>query len=73
MPKKIKTKAAETHDKMWICKHCGQSTFDVDYDYLCAPDEHLECFKADENKKVNEQMERFEESLKEADWGHQPG
>ena len=41
--KKSEIKAIEEGKKEWICKHCGQSTFDVDYDYLCAQDEHLEC------------------------------
>ena len=41
--KKSEIKAIEESKKEWFCKHCGQSTFDVDYDYLCAQDEHLEC------------------------------
>jgi len=41
--KKSEIKALDESKKEWICKHCGQSTFDVDYDYLCAQDEHLEC------------------------------
>ena len=43
-------KAIEEGKKEWICKHCGQSTFDVDYDYLCAQDEHLECALIHESK-----------------------
>jgi len=41
--KKNEIEALEERKLEWICKHCGQSTFDVDYDYLCAQDEHLEC------------------------------
>jgi hypothetical protein len=48
--KKSEIKAIEESKKEWICKHCGQSTFDVDYDYLCAQDEHLECALISENK-----------------------
>jgi len=29
--------------KEWICKICGKSTKDVEYDYLCDIDLHLEC------------------------------
>ena len=41
--KKSQIKVLEERKSAWVCKHCGQSTFDVDYDYLCAQDEHLEC------------------------------
>ena len=27
----------------WVCKHCGESTFETDYDYLADVDEHLGC------------------------------
>ena len=27
----------------WVCKHCGKSTFEVEYDYLADMDEHLGC------------------------------
>ena len=27
----------------WVCKHCGESTFETDYDYLANVDEHLGC------------------------------
>ena len=48
--KKSEIKAIEEGKKEWICKHCGQSTFEVDYDYLCAQDEHLECALIHESK-----------------------
>ena len=48
--KKSQIKNMEERKKEWICKHCGQSTFNVDYDYLCAQDEHLECALIHENK-----------------------
>tara|TARA_Y100001938_G_C7758513_1_gene267440 strand:- start:21 stop:248 length:228 start_codon:yes stop_codon:yes gene_type:complete len=28
----------------WICVECGESTYEVDYDYLSAPNLHLQCF-----------------------------
>ena len=28
----------------WICVECGESTYEVDFDYLVSPDLHLECF-----------------------------
>ena len=47
------------HENKWICKRCGRSTFDVDYDYLTAPDEHLECAlihdKKSEQKNTKQQ------------------
>ena len=52
--KKSEIKAIEEGKKEWICKHCGQSTFDVDYDYLCAQDEHLECALIHESKSEQE-------------------
>ena len=48
--KKGEIKALEERKLEWICKHCGQSTFDVDYDYLCAQDEHLKCALIHEGK-----------------------
>ena len=52
--KKSEIKAIEESKKEWICKYCGQSTFDVDYDYLCAQDEHLECALIHESKSEQE-------------------
>ena len=34
---------AETDQEGWVCKHCGKSTFETDYDYLANADEHLGC------------------------------
>jgi len=48
--KESQIKALEERKLEWVCKHCGQSTFDVDYDYLCAQDEHLECALIHEGK-----------------------
>ena len=27
----------------WVCVECGESTYEVDYDYLSAPNLHLSC------------------------------
>ena len=27
----------------WVCVHCGESTFETDYDYLISRTEHLGC------------------------------
>jgi len=34
---------AETEQEGWVCKHCGKSTFETDYDYLVDANEHLGC------------------------------
>ena len=34
---------AESEQEGWVCKHCGKSTFETDYDYLANVDEHLGC------------------------------
>jgi len=41
--KKSEIKAIEESKKEWICKYCGQSTFDVDYDYIGSGTNHLSC------------------------------
>ena len=40
---------SEARRENWICKHCGESTFQVDYEYLVDIDEHLECSLKKEN------------------------
>ena len=54
-------------EKEWACEKCGESTFETDYDYLVHPKLHLGCALEED-----EQMKEFEDSLKEADSGHQP-
>jgi len=27
----------------WVCKHCGKSTFETDYEHLFSPQEHIGC------------------------------
>ena len=41
----------EPEEDGWICKHCGKSTFETEYDYLVDRDEHLGC--ALEFQKLN--------------------
>jgi hypothetical protein len=33
----------EKQQEGWVCKHCGKSTFETEYDYLVDRDEHLGC------------------------------
>jgi hypothetical protein len=40
----------ENQKKGWVCKHCGKSTFETDYDYLADVDEHLGCALEKEQK-----------------------
>jgi hypothetical protein len=41
----------EAEQEGWVCKHCGKSTFETEYDYLADIDEHLGC--ALEFQKLN--------------------
>ena len=37
----------------WVCQHCGESTFKVEYDYIGSDYNHLECdMKAENNDYV---------------------
>ena len=38
----------------WVCKHCGKSTFETDYDYLADVDEHLGCVLEKEQQAQKE-------------------
>ena len=40
--------------EMWICKACGKSTYETEYDYLAARDMHLECALKKEMAKEEE-------------------
>ena len=44
-------KTIDDQQKGWVCKHCGKSTFETEYDYLVDRDEHLGC--ALEFQKLN--------------------
>ena len=37
-------------EEMWICKACGKSTYETEYDYLAARNMHLECALKEEMK-----------------------
>ena len=41
--KRVPKETDKEEEAKWICKICGQSTFDVDYDYLGTETNHLEC------------------------------
>ena len=77
----------EKNREGWVCIHCGESTYDNDTEQLFSAIEHIGCaLKAEAkaegkvakairlgNEVTDEENEkRFEESLKETDWGHQP-
>ena len=42
----------------WVCKHCGKSTFETDYDYLADVDEHLGCALEKEQQARKELPDR---------------
>jgi len=37
----------------WVCKHCGKSTFETDYENLFSPQEHIGCALEKEMKDKN--------------------
>ena len=48
-----KYEQTEGEQEGWVCRHCGKSTFETEYDYLADIDEHLDC--ALEFQKLNVQ------------------
>ena len=50
---KIDGRIPEVTDKeeeaKWVCQHCGESTFKVEYDYIGSDYNHLECDMKEEN------------------------
>jgi hypothetical protein len=48
-----KYEQTEVEQEGWVCRHCGKSTFETEYDYLADIDEHLGC--ALEFQKLNVQ------------------
>ena len=48
----------------WVCKHCGKSTFETDYDYLADVDEHLGCALEKEQQAQKESDLEFGEVAK---------
>ena len=48
----------------WVCKHCGESTFETDYDYLADVDEHLGCALEKEQQARKETDLEFGEVAK---------
>ena len=55
---------AETEQEGWVCKHCGKSTFEIDYDYLADADEHLGCALEKEQQAQKETDLEFGEVAK---------
>jgi len=63
----------EKNREGWVCIHCGESTYDNDSEQLFSAIEHIGCALIAEKKAEGEKnWEKFEESLKEEDSGHQP-
>jgi len=76
----------EKNREGWVCIYCGKSTYDNDTEELFSAVEHIGCaLKAEQKEKEAQQAirlgnevtdeeneKKFEESLKEKDWGHQP-
>ena len=54
----------------WVCKHCGKSTFETDYDYLADVDEHLGCAleKEQEARKKMDKMVSKHPQIKHPEW-----
>tara|TARA_Y100000310_G_scaffold66853_1_gene62169 strand:- start:65 stop:376 length:312 start_codon:yes stop_codon:yes gene_type:complete len=48
--KKISIAEQGLRKEMWICKACGKSTYETEYDYLAARNMHLECALKEEMK-----------------------
>jgi len=41
---------SEQNQEGWVCKHCGKSTFETDYEHLFSPQEHIGCALKAENE-----------------------
>jgi hypothetical protein len=54
----------------WVCKHCGKSTFETDYDYLADVDEHLGCAleKEQQARKKMDKMVSKHPQIKHPEW-----
>ena len=47
-----KYEQTEAEQEGWVCRHCGKSTFETEYDYLADIDEHLGCALEKEQKSM---------------------
>lgn len=43
----------KAYKKFWTCKICKRNTSKVEYDYLVAPNLHLECAMKEELKNIS--------------------
>ena len=41
---------AEKEQEGWVCRYCGKSTFETDYEHLFSPQEHIGCALNEERK-----------------------
>jgi len=55
---------AETEQEGWVCKHCGKSTFETDYEHLFSPQEHIGCaLKAENEVKAENETRKQKDDL----------
>ena len=55
----------------WVCKHCGESTFEADCEHLFSPQEHIGCALKEEKKnnlEFGEVAELPVPEIKHPDW-----
>tara|TARA_R110000751_G_scaffold93397_1_gene182478 strand:- start:726 stop:1037 length:312 start_codon:yes stop_codon:yes gene_type:complete len=52
----LKDMTTDVDKTLWICRECGKSTYETEYDYLAARDMHLECSLKNELKALKEEM-----------------
>ncbi len=58
----------------WVCEHCDESTFEVDYDYIGSNYNHLQCdLKGEEESKEKNETQNFTFDLETGDWVDQHG
>ena len=52
----LKDMTTDVDKTLWICKECGKSTYETEYDYLAARDMHLECALNNELATLKKEM-----------------
>ena len=50
----------EEEKAKWVCKYCGESTFEVEYDYIGSGTNHLGC-ELKSQKEIDEYVEDIDE------------
>ncbi len=60
----------DKEEAKWVCEHCGQNTFHIDYDYIGSNYNHLGCeLKAEDDRKpyINDNVDETDKD-KKVDW-----